>query len=265
MASIDYSFLFSLCRDGEVDLANHLINTRKLDVNYVNTKKETALLIACYYGKTKIVELLLKHGADPNLTQDMSPLGMAISFGNAETLRLLLENGVDYNVTWDGGITPLHRAVFSNSKKAVKYLIRHGANPNVTTTVGWDPLAMACNLGKFGVAKLLLKHYDVKLCNEECLTTILYYTIENDNADFLLLLIKKGFDINGTRQKELCTISLAVKLKKKKCALVLLNNGVDLFTREESIFHHLGCMGNEMKEFFFDAVVFRGSKRRDRS
>uniref|UniRef100_A0A1X7SEM0 Uncharacterized protein n=1 Tax=Amphimedon queenslandica TaxID=400682 RepID=A0A1X7SEM0_AMPQE len=60
----------------------------------------TPLAMACIRGHTKIVELLLKKGANANVTDEneLTPLGNASIPGHTEIVKLLLEHGANVNV-----------------------------------------------------------------------------------------------------------------------------------------------------------------------
>ncbi|KAM6939932.1 cyclin-dependent kinase inhibitor 2A [Xenentodon cancila] len=71
---------------------------RGVRVNGENCFGRTALQVMMM-GSTPVAELLLKHGADPNIkdrTTGTSPLHDAAREGFVETVRLLLEAGADH-------------------------------------------------------------------------------------------------------------------------------------------------------------------------
>jgi ankyrin repeat protein len=57
----------------------------------------TALYMASQHGHTRVVDVLLRHGADPNLPKTVEPysvpLEIAATNGHAETVERLLEGG----------------------------------------------------------------------------------------------------------------------------------------------------------------------------
>ena len=57
----------------------------------------------------ELCKLLLKNGADVNITDEKScsPLYTAAKYGHSNVLRLFLENGADPNKQERNGITPL--------------------------------------------------------------------------------------------------------------------------------------------------------------
>ena len=79
----------------------------------------------------KIVDLLLRHGADPNVaTYGETILHDAVRIDKIEIVKLLIHYGANVNSKSSSGITPLHKA-FHNTKSnfnLVKYLILNGAD-----------------------------------------------------------------------------------------------------------------------------------------
>ena len=73
----------------------------------------TALYVAAMHNKGKVVELLLKLGADPNITQSdngQTPLHFALQAGNTALAKLLIKYKSDLNIKDSQGNTPVHYA-----------------------------------------------------------------------------------------------------------------------------------------------------------
>lgn len=144
------------------------------------------LLLACYYHKTHIVQVILQylptitiHEAaasgheevlqgllmqNPDLLEAVSdhgftPLGMATHFGHEDMVRNLLARGADPNVPSQNGysVYPIHTAVSSNFDGITKMLIEAGALVNVVQTSRMTPLHMAAQNGNIDIIILLLE------------------------------------------------------------------------------------------------------------
>ncbi|XP_057334338.1 transient receptor potential channel pyrexia-like [Microplitis mediator] len=86
------------------------------------------LSVAIREGHEEMVELLLKHGADPNVDnyRDISPLVHAAEKGNSNIIKLLLAYGADINlVPVNGSVTKsaLHCAVVRENLDVVQLLL----------------------------------------------------------------------------------------------------------------------------------------------
>jgi len=149
----------------------------------------TPLHVAAEYGYSEIVEVLLEHGAAPNIREKYgdTPLHYAATFGNSKVVEVLLEHGADPNARNNYGatslhyaaafdypevvkllhkkdlsdydVTPLQGAAEFNYPEVVKLLLEHGANPNIQENkYGWTPLHVAAKKCHVDVARVLLDH-----------------------------------------------------------------------------------------------------------
>ena len=94
----------------------------------------------------EIAELLLDHGANPNIqnTQNhLQPLHMAARHGSSGICRLLLSAGADINVASKDGSTPLHEAAEQAQDNIVKLLVAHGAACMAEDKFHRTPLSIA--------------------------------------------------------------------------------------------------------------------------
>lgn len=113
----------------------------------------------------EILELLLKHGANPNI-QDKHhaySLNYAIASGKLEKIDLLLKNGADPNAKY-ANQTMLMKIFLNTSlnkaeqTKIIESLLKHGANPNIPDHNGFTVLHYAAQRGNLSAIELLLKH-----------------------------------------------------------------------------------------------------------
>jgi len=119
------------------------------DVNYQDEYGTTVLMNACSYGYLETVEILLAHGADPNLCGMMHPsIGMtalmrAASGKEPEIVRQLLNAGALVNVREDSDDTALHYASANVNLEIVQMLVEAGAQVNARGTNGATALDYA--------------------------------------------------------------------------------------------------------------------------
>lgn len=144
---------------------------RGADVNRQNYNAETALHHAVYNGHRPIVEMLLQHGANPNVlllnprsgnwnsfnyNQGATPLHLAAYRGDSVVARLLIKAGASVKVTNQEGLTPLHIAAGRSYTNVCVLLIEAGADLNATMNDGSTPLASAISNSQAETAALLV-------------------------------------------------------------------------------------------------------------
>ena len=136
--------LFVACKYGHSEIVRMLIE-KGADVTITNTHGESPIFIASCRGFADIVEILLElSNPDVNLEKLLNgatPLFVACQNGHCDVVKLLLEKGkayVDKPRKTEIGETPLYIACYRWHVDIVKILIEHGANANFKTAVGDD-------------------------------------------------------------------------------------------------------------------------------
>lgn len=128
------------------------------DETWFDVEGSTPFLRAALAGDLAAMQLLVEHGANPNLAtkSEDTPLMAAAGIGwaaywtsNASTSRLdavkyCLSHGANVNAKDAKGYTALHGAAFRGDNEMVKYLIAQGADIHATTKDG-DTVADVAN------------------------------------------------------------------------------------------------------------------------
>lgn len=135
-------------------------------LDFVSAEGWSPLTLASSNKNPMLVELLLKHGANPNLVDcrgaKYTALETAAFVDALDVAKVLVKYGANVNVHGQG-TTPLHMAAFHGRIKFASFLIQNGAEPNlVTNSDGWPPLFNALsndlNPDKVEMISLLLQH-----------------------------------------------------------------------------------------------------------
>jgi ankyrin repeat protein len=112
-----------------------LLLAEGIDVDVMGRDGDTALWHAVEDGLPEIVQVLLEHGADPNLRPAgkgwAPPIVMARDPG---IVRLLLEHGADPNLEGPEGVRAVHLAAHARQGQILELLLARGADPAAGTT-----------------------------------------------------------------------------------------------------------------------------------
>jgi uncharacterized protein len=178
-------------KEGEIEKLRSMLEADPSFINTTSSKGISAVLLAAYYQRKEVLELLLLKDPeldifessatgkidrvealikqDPNSINSYSkdgvfPLGLAAYFGHKDVVRFLLDNGADPNMVSNNEmhVKPIHSAAAhrhaETSFEIVKMLLSAGADPNATQEGGWTPLHQAAAHGLSNLVKLLLSH-----------------------------------------------------------------------------------------------------------
>lgn len=167
---------------GNINIVQILLRAPLINVNWYNPSNGySALINAALYGHKKIIEMLLKRGANVNiLSGGGSALMVAAKKGHKDVVELLLSHGADPSIEHFNNTAAslaekegykeiaeilnkavkanqeLILAVKSNDFKKVQALINDKANVNKEDSEGYTPLMYAAIYGYKDIVKLLL-------------------------------------------------------------------------------------------------------------
>ncbi|HTR00404.1 MAG TPA: ankyrin repeat domain-containing protein [Candidatus Acidoferrum sp.] len=152
--------LADLVNAGQHDAALKLV-TAGTDVNQASVDGTTALHWAAYKQDVALVELLLKHGANPNRHNDYgaTPMSVASENGNYTIMQALVRAGGDIESPNAEGQTVLMAVARTGNTDTAKLLLDKGAKVNVKENWGGQTALMwAASQQQPAMIKLLLKH-----------------------------------------------------------------------------------------------------------
>jgi ankyrin repeat protein len=122
----------------------------------------TLLGLACFFNHEEVARYLTENGADVNTPSSNSfkvtPLHSACAVSSFTIAEMLLSHGADPNVRQQAGFTPLHEAAQNGKSELVRLLVAFGADVNAKLDDGRTPVQLATEKSFDDIAAFLRKH-----------------------------------------------------------------------------------------------------------
>ncbi|XP_029926649.1 fibronectin type 3 and ankyrin repeat domains 1 protein-like [Myripristis murdjan] len=183
---------------------NRVLESGTVCVNATDKLGLTALMLAAQKGYTRIVQTLVKHGADVNMKNSTGrdSLMLACFSGHLDIVKHLRQYGAKWQSRDMGGCSPLHWAADGGHLPVIAYMIQDGCELDVRDSVShWTPLMRVSAV--------------------------------SGNAAVASLLIKAGADVNAKDKDGKTPLMVAVLNNYEKLVQLLLDSGADPHVKNE--------------------------------
>lgn len=184
---------------------------------------------ACVSGNADVVELLLSHGAKPQLRSRLAenPLVSACSAGHLGIAERLMAHHSPPKLDEAGGAISLCGACKHEAVDVVQFLLSNGADPNMVDGHGRLPLHIAWTSCSLAVVEILLRAgADVKSRDGQAQTVLQkYYAKANEDQrrPTLELLLRHGANPFEADELGLTPLHRACEAGLSSCVQLLLN------------------------------------------
>lgn len=202
------------------------------DPDLVNDLGSTALTLAAYLDSSEIVHLLIEKGAGVNIRDSSGKTAMMFAAWNknSQMVQALVQNGTNLDTVDDNGLCALHYAAVSGSVDCVHVLLTAGANQELLTDdTGCSPLFVASDRGHTDIVRLLLENGanpEIKTTEHE---TPLCVAIAGRHVEVVNVLLENGADCTAVFfRPELVPSVFAASLGQIPILDLLLGYGVDV-------------------------------------
>jgi ankyrin repeat protein len=177
------------------NIASQSIPSRTLAIKNIVTDDMTPLEVAVSQGHIEIVKILLTNNADfitPNKC-GVTCSHIAAAGGHDEILKILYQKGADINVKDEDGRTPLHNATLLNHLSTAALLINKNAKLSLKDVRNTTPLDYAASRGYAEMFKLMVDKSENFL---DVNKSLIYAAKSDENMIVKYLVIEREVDVN---------------------------------------------------------------------
>lgn len=238
-AEIDVNFSESRCESalnlaackGFSAIVKILLSSKKIDVNKTDRLENFPLFAASHHGDKETVRLLLElKEIDVNKSNihGKSSLFIASQKGHLEIVKLLVEcEEIDLDKLDDKSQTPLYVACSTGKLAAAKLLVENGANIEKANRIGNTPLMIASRWHPSIVAYLISKGANVNTVNKDKRNP-LFFAVSTNNIESVKALIDERSDFNAIDKFNLTPVFIAEKNGHFPVLKFLVDAGCDV-------------------------------------
>ena len=191
--------LICAAAEGYLDILRFLVSRPGVAVNSKDNKLQP-LYLPVQEGKYDSVKFLLDKKADPNLTSlDNVVLYVATRGKNIKMVDLLVKYGADPNKGHvKNGVTPLFIAVQNMNKPMIQALLRAKSDVDHQNSSGLSPIQFAMNMESVEILGLLIKHTSCinRIYSLSPDLTPLLFAIDVDSQDLIKIVLEHKADVN---------------------------------------------------------------------
>jgi ankyrin repeat protein len=220
-------------------------------------KKGTPLMIAVskYNSDPKIVKLLMRWGADPNIRQkklDITSLGfeglgstpLFYAYHNRKfnIIKEMIDGNLDLESSLNGEtlLTTAVKSYNDDSIKIAKLLVNSGADFNAPNMNGYTPFVLASEKGSLELIELMKKKGADVNARDEWGNTALIMASMNGHLSVVKFLLNDGADVNAANREGYTALMLASERGHFIIVDLLIDAGADV--NAKNIFGYTALM-----------------------
>ena len=215
------------------------VNSRGVDVNAINKRNVTTLMIACQKGSEDHTNVLLNAGADPDMADadgDTCLHYAARNHQSTDVFQAIISHGVDVNARNKKNVTALMIACENGNKDDINILLNAGADSDFADADGDTCVHYAAR--NYQWTELFMDSwFQCVERNYQC-------------TEVLKTIISHGVDVNATNKENVTALMIACKNGTKDAINVLLNAGAHLNITDGDTWFHFAARHHCCTELF---------------
>jgi ankyrin repeat protein len=213
--------IITAIKAGDVDQIKQLLAT---DPSLAAARTDdgiSAIMLALYYNKPAIAELLIEAGVVPDIFE-------ATSTARLDRVKELVQADPALVNSWSvDGFTALHYAAFFNHPAVAEYLLNAGASVGAVSRKNMKvmPLHSAVATGAVEVVCLLIAHGADVNARQQDEFTPLHGAAENGNIEIVQMLLAANASVNSRKSGGTTPLTIAEEHKRDEVATLLRKHG----------------------------------------
>lgn len=221
-------------RLGHVETVRQLLKDGKAEPNDMDSRARTPLFHAVTSGSTKVLEILLDHGAQIEWTNsiNVTPLQASVIRGDLEMVKALVKRGALLDKFDSYGETAVYDAAARGRIEIVTYLAEAGADLDIKNDLGISAYLKASSKFDGRMMKVLADQGADLDTRDRNGCTALIRAVAAGNKTLTALLLQHGLDIDAKDNDGWTPLDVAMIKRDEDLAATLLLNGASLQTKD---------------------------------
>lgn len=219
---------------GQVSVIRLLLE-KGASVNDKDGDGNPTLMYAILIGDKCVLQMLLEKGAnvEQKSKEGMTALIYAIILGRMDIVQLLMKKGANLEQKTETGVTVLLSAIFKRRRDIIQLLVEKGVNIEEKSNRGMTPLMYTGSRGDIDIVQLLMeKGANLEQKNEKGRTALMCAVL-HERIDTVQLLVQKGANLEQKDENGKSALMFAAGKKDSKMLQLLLEKGADINQKDE--------------------------------
>ena len=260
----NHTALIKACKNGYTDAINLLLEAGA-DPNIADDSGVTCLMFAVGEDcSNEVLQAIIDHGADVNnaSNDNCTALMLACAKRHADAINVLLKAGANPNITDDSGATCLMCAVGKDcSKEVLQAIIDYGADVNATSKENFSALMIACGEGYTDNINMLMEAgANPNIADDSGATCLMCAVGEDCSNEVLQAIVDHGADVNATNKQNCTALMISCTKRNIDAIYLLLKAGANPNIADDSgVTCLMRAVGEDCSNEVLQAIIDHGA------